>query len=124
MQSSSNSGGTFTTVDNIPPQTLGHIQHECEALSEIHTLAHHRCWRFLHTDLDRLAHSEWRFIGINGGKSLRTIWAELGDEFPEIFNLCSAQTLDNAAMDQEMKRHDSGRRGRPLTLTYSGTDRT
>ena len=38
------------------------------------------------------------------GKSLRTIWAELGDEFPEIINLCSAQTIENASMDQEMKR--------------------
>jgi hypothetical protein len=27
----------------------------------------------------------------------------LADEFPEIFNLCLAQTLENAAMDQEMK---------------------
>jgi hypothetical protein len=25
-------------------------------------------------------------------------------EFPEIFNLCTAQTLENTAMDQEMKR--------------------
>ena len=29
---------------------------------------------------------------------------ELGDEFPEIFNLCAAQTLENEAMDQEMNR--------------------
>ena len=41
--------------------------------------------------------SKWRFICISGEKSLRTIWAELGDEFPEIFNLCAAQTLENAA---------------------------
>ena len=33
-----------------------------------------------------------------------TCRAELGDEFPEIFNLCAAKTLENAAMDQEMKR--------------------
>ena len=57
----------------------------------------------LHTELDRLTSSKWRFICRSGEKSLRTIWAELGDEFPEIFNLCSAQTLENAAMDQEMK---------------------
>jgi hypothetical protein len=43
-------------------------------------------------------------LSISGEKSLRTIWAELGDEFAEIFNLCSTQTLENAAMDQEMKR--------------------
>jgi hypothetical protein len=34
--------GRFTT-DNLHHQTLGHIQHECETLSEIHTLTHHRC---------------------------------------------------------------------------------
>jgi hypothetical protein len=31
------------TEDELPIQTLGHIQHQCEALSEIHTLSHHRC---------------------------------------------------------------------------------
>jgi hypothetical protein len=95
--------GRFTTGDNLLPQTLGHIQHECEALSEIRTRAHHRCWRLLHADLARLASSEWRFICINGENSLRTIWTELGDEFPAIFNLCAAQTLENAAMDQAVK---------------------
>ena len=39
---------------------------------------------------------------MRGEKSLCTIWTDLGDEFPEIFNLCSAQTLENAAMEQEM----------------------
>ena len=34
--------GQFTTDDNLLPQTLGQIQQECETLSEIHTLAHHR----------------------------------------------------------------------------------
>ena len=29
-----NAEGRFTTDDNLRPQTLGHIQHECEALSE------------------------------------------------------------------------------------------
>ncbi len=51
-------------------------------------------------------------IHLNGASSasmgrrvcLRTIWAELGDKFPEIFNLCAEQTLENATMDQEMKR--------------------
>ena len=94
--------GWFTTDDNLLPQTLGHIQHEYEALSEIHTLAHHHCWCLLHTELARLAFSEWRFIFINGGKNLRTTWTELGDEFPEIFNLCAEQNLENVAMDQQM----------------------
>jgi hypothetical protein len=57
--------GRFTTDDNLLPQTLGHIQHECEALSE------------------------------------NPIWSELGDEFPDMFNLCSSQTLENT--DIEMK---------------------
>ena len=96
--------GRITTDDNLRPQTLGHIQHECEALSELHTLAHHLCWRIIHTELVRLASSKWRFICISGEKSLRTIWAELGVEFPEIFNLCAAQTLENTARDQEMRR--------------------
>ncbi len=39
-----------------------------------------------------------------GEKNLRTIWQELGTEFPEIFDLCAAQTLENTAMDQELKR--------------------
>ena len=42
---------------------------------------------FMEAELARLASSECRFIYINGEKSLRKIWTELGDEFPEIFNL-------------------------------------
>jgi hypothetical protein len=34
--------GRINTEDELPIQTLGHIQHQCEVLSEIHTLAHHR----------------------------------------------------------------------------------
>ena len=79
--------GRFTTEDDLPSQTLRHIQHTCETLSEIHTLAHHRCWRIIHTELIRLASAKWCFICISGEKCLRTIWTELGDEFPEIFNL-------------------------------------
>jgi hypothetical protein len=41
---------------------------------------------------------------VNGEKNLRTIWEELGIDFPEIFNLCTTQTLENTVMDQEMKR--------------------
>jgi hypothetical protein len=93
----------FTTEDGLPILTLGHIQNECETLSEIHTFAHHRCWRIIHTELVRFASSKWRFICINGEKNLCPIWEELGVEFPEIFNLCAAQTLENTVMDQEMK---------------------
>jgi hypothetical protein len=51
--------GRFTTEDDLPTQTLRHIQHTCETLSEIHTLAHHRCWRIIHTELIRLASAKW-----------------------------------------------------------------
>ena len=58
--------GRFTTEDDLPIQTLGHIQHTCPALSEIHTLAHHRSWHIIHTELVRLASSKWE-------KNLHTI---------------------------------------------------
>jgi hypothetical protein len=88
--------GRFNTEDGeLPIQTLGHIQHQCEALSEIHTLAHHRCWCIIHAELRRLASSKWRFICINGEKTLKTIWNELEVEFPEIFNHCSVKLLEN-----------------------------
>jgi hypothetical protein len=29
--------------DDLPIQTLGQVQHQCETLSKIHTLTHHRC---------------------------------------------------------------------------------
>ena len=51
------SQGRFTTERALPIQTLGHIQHTCEALSELHTMAHHRCWRLIHGELSRLAPS-------------------------------------------------------------------
>ena len=44
------------------------------------------------------------FICISEEKNLRTIWAELGEDFPEIFNLCTAQTLENAVRQQELDR--------------------
>ena len=48
----------------------------------------------------RLASSKWQFICINGEKNLKTIWNELEDEIPEVFNFCSVQTLENAATEQ------------------------
>ena len=41
---------------------------------------------------------------INNEKSFRTVWTELAQEFPEVFNHCAEQTLWNAARDTEMKR--------------------
>ena len=98
------SQGRFTTESVLPIQTLGHIQHTCEALSEIHTMAHHRCWRLIHGELSRLALPTWRFICIHNEKSFRTVWTELAQEFPEVFNHCAEQTLWNAARDSEMQR--------------------
>jgi ribonuclease HI len=109
--------GRTTTEDELPIQTLGHIQHQCEALSEIHTLAHHRCWRIIHAELGRLASTKWRFICINGEKTFKTIWNELEAEFPTIFNNCSVQLLENAATAQadhhdltaaEQRKRDAG----------------
>jgi hypothetical protein len=50
--------------------------------------------------LGRLASTKWRFICINGEKTLKTIWNELEAEFPAIFNNCSVQLLENAATAQ------------------------
>jgi hypothetical protein len=98
------SQGRFTTESALPVQTLGHIQHTCEALSEIHTMAHHRCWRLIHGELSRLGLPTWHFICIHNEKSFRTVWTELAQEFPEVFNHCAEQTLWNAARDSEMQR--------------------
>ena len=98
------SQGKFTTEAALPVQTLGHIQHTCEALSEIHTMAHHRCWRLIHGELSRLASSDWGFICINNEKCFRTVWTELAQEFPEVFNHCAEQTLWTEARDSEMQR--------------------
>ena len=116
------SQGRFTTESALPIQTLGHIQHTCETLSEIHTMAHHRCWSLIHGELSeihtmthhrcwclihgelsRLTSSVWHFICISNEKSFRTVWTELAQEFPEVFNHCAEQTLWNAERDTEMK---------------------
>jgi hypothetical protein len=69
----------------------------------------HRCWRIIHAELGRLASTKWRFICINGEKTLKTIWNELEAEFPTIFNNCSVELLENAATAQ-VGHH-------PLTIT-------
>ncbi len=83
------SEGRFNTEDELPIQTLGHMQHQCESLPELHTLAQYRYWCIIHTEWGRLASSEWRFICINGERTLKTIWNELEAEFPEILTLTS-----------------------------------
>ena len=67
-------------------------------------MSHHRCWRLIHGELSRLASSDWRFICIDNEKSFRTVWTELAQEFPEVFNHCAEQTLWNAARDSELQR--------------------
>jgi hypothetical protein len=89
--------GRSNTDDEPPIQTLGHVQNQCEALSEIHTLAHHRCWRIIHAELGRLASS---LNGDSFAKNLKTIWNELDNECAEVFNFCSVQTLENATTEQ------------------------
>ena len=72
-------------------------------------LVHHRCCRIIHAELGRLASTKWRFICINGEKTLKTIWNELEVEFLAIFNNCSVQLLENTATVQ-VGHH-------PLTVT-------
>ena len=99
----------FTSEADLPEQDLGHIQHTCEALSEAHTSAHHRCWRLIHAELARLASSEWRFMCITGEKNLATVWKELAEEFKtdlEYMNI-TKDAIWNAARDREI--------GRPFT---------
>jgi hypothetical protein len=64
-------------------------------------LDHHDRGISLHTELSRLPFSAWRFICINNEKSFRTVWTELAQEFPEVFNHCAEQTLWNTARDSE-----------------------
>ena len=103
------SQGRFTTERTLPIQTLGHIQHTCESLSELHTMTHHRWWRLTHVELSRLVSSKWYFIYINNEKCFRTVWKELFQEFRKVFNQCSEQRFWNAARDIELRR--------PLTQT-------
>jgi hypothetical protein len=102
------SQGRFTTESVLSVQTLGHIQHTCEVLSEIHTMAHHRCWRLIHGGFHDWCPRSWRFICIDNEKNFRTVWTwsrtELAQEFPEVFNHCREQTLRNTVRDSEMQR--------------------
>ena len=69
--------GRFKTEEELPEQTLGHIQHTCEALSAAHIDAHHQCWRLIHGELARLAAPGWKFLCVSGEKCLQTIWDEI-----------------------------------------------
>ena len=52
----------------------------------------------------RLTSSDWLFICINNEKCFRTVWTELAQEFPEVFNHCAEQTLWTVTRDSEMQR--------------------
>jgi hypothetical protein len=52
----------FRTEKDLPEQTLGHIQHTCEALSATHIDTHHQCWRMVHGKLVRVTIPEWKFL--------------------------------------------------------------
>ena len=82
------SQGRFTKETALPVQTLGHIQHTCETLSQLHTMTNHRSWLLIHVELSHLASPMCRFICINSEKCFRTLWKELAQEFPEVFNQC------------------------------------
>ena len=63
--------------------------------------------RLIHGDLSHLPSHKWSFICINGEKCFRTMWKELAQENPEVFDHCSDQTFWNTSREREM--------GRPLT---------
>jgi hypothetical protein len=67
-------------------------------------MTHHRSWRLIHGELSRLAPSKWRFVCINNEKCFRTVWKELAQEFPAVFDQCEEQTLWNSTRDTEVRR--------------------
>jgi hypothetical protein len=95
--------GRFRTEEELPKQTLGHIQHTCEALSAAHIDAHHQCWRLIHGELARLAAPEWKFLCISGEKCLQTIWDEITTDFKDVQYLnLTQETIWNEARTREM----------------------
>ena len=97
--------GRFRTEKDLPEQTLGHIQHTCEALSAAHIDAHHQCWRLIHGELARLAAPEWKFLCVSGEKCLQTIWDEITSDFEDIQYLnLTQETIWNASRAREMAR--------------------
>jgi hypothetical protein len=100
-----NAEGRFKTKKDLPEQTLGHIQHMCEALSAAHIDVHHQCWCLIHGELARLASPEWKFLCISGEKCLQTIWDKIPSEIEgqRYLNL-TQDALWNAARTREMDR--------------------
>jgi hypothetical protein len=97
--------GRFKTEEELPKQTLGHIQHTCEALSAAHIDAHHQCWRLIHGELARLATPGWKFLCVSGEKCLQTIWNDITSDFEDVQYLNLTQdTIWNAAQAREMAR--------------------
>ena len=97
--------GRFRTEEELPEQTLGHIQHTCESLSATHIDAHHQCWRLIHGELARLAAPEWKFLCVSGEKCLQTIWDEITSDFEDIQYLnLTQETIWNAVRAREMVR--------------------
>jgi len=98
----------FTTEQDLPEQTLGHIQHTCEALSAAHIDDHHQCCRLIQGELARLEAPEWKFLCILGEKCLQTIWNEIPSEIEGLQYLhLTPDTIWNTARSREM--------GLPLT---------
>jgi hypothetical protein len=97
--------GRFRTENDLPEQTLGHIQHTCEALSAEHIDDHHQCWRLIHGELARLGTPERKFLCVSDEKCLQTIWDEITSEFKDIqyMNL-TQETIWNEVRAREMVR--------------------
>ena len=74
----------FKTEEELPKQTLGHIQHTCEALSAVHIDAHHQYWRLIHGELARLEAPGWKFLCVSGEKCLQTIWDDITSDFESV----------------------------------------
>jgi hypothetical protein len=97
--------GRLKTEEELPKQTLGHIQHICEDLSATHIDAHHQCWRLIHWELARLATPGWKFLCVSGEKCLQTIWDEVTADFEDLQYLnLKQETIWNTTRDREMAR--------------------
>jgi hypothetical protein len=97
--------GRFKTEEELPKQTLGQIQHTCEALSAAHIDDHHQCWRLIHGELARLATPGWKFLCVSGEKCLQTIWDDITSDFEDVQYLnLTQETIWNAARAREMAR--------------------
>ena len=95
----------FSTEKELPEQTLGHIQHTCEALSAAHIDTHHQCWRLIHGELPRLTAPEWKFLCVSGEEYLQTVWDEITSDFEDIQYLnLTQETVWKTERAREMTR--------------------